>query len=341
VKIQTRQIDAFVQSPDKAARVILVYGPDAGLMKERIATLGKTVLEDLNDPFNACTLSGAQIADDPARLTDEASAMSMMGGDRLIRIEDAGDKITPYIKDYLINPNQNALVLLEGGDLGARSSLRKLCEAEKNAAAVPCYVEDERGMANFIRQTMQNENYRIEPDAVQWLAASITGDRQRARSEVEKLMLYKGREEGDLITLADVHQACGSAGSQSIDDLVFSVGGRNPPKALHVYQQLLNEGVNFIVVLRSLQNHFRRLHYTRSLMADGDNLEMAMKALRPPVFFKVADAFRAQAQSWSLPALNKVLERLNDLEAECKKTGAPSETLCAQTVLGISSMRRA
>ena len=82
-------------------------------------------------------LPGDVVKEDPARLFDEANAISMMGGMRLLRVEQAGDFLTTALKDYLAAPNDQAIVILEAESLGPRSSLRKLCEAEDNAAAVP------------------------------------------------------------------------------------------------------------------------------------------------------------------------------------------------------------
>lgn len=338
MKLTWKQIDPFVKNPDPAAKVILIYGPDSGLMKERAQTIGKTVVEDLSDPFNVITLSTDILNEDPARLSDEANAMSMMGGRRLIRVEEASDKLTPLVKDYLAEPNDEALIILEAGDLNPRSSLRKLCEKEPNAAALPCYVEDERGVAQIIRSTAQDAGKTIDPDAIQFLTANISGDRARIRSELDKLLLYKG-EEASSVSLADARAACGEAGSQGLDDLIYSAAGNTPEKALRVFHKLLEEGVPFIVILRSLQNHFRRLHLTKALMEQGQSADQAMKSLQPPVFFKQADAFRGQAQRWSAKNLMGVLNRLLEIEASCKKTGAPAETLCAQAVLGISRMR--
>ncbi|MBU0800541.1 MAG: DNA polymerase III subunit delta, partial [Alphaproteobacteria bacterium] len=78
MKLAFKQIESFVKSPDPAARVILAYGPDDGLMRERAQMMGRTVVADLNDPFNAVTLDAKQLVDDPARLMDEALALSMM-----------------------------------------------------------------------------------------------------------------------------------------------------------------------------------------------------------------------------------------------------------------------
>ncbi len=335
MKLAWKQIEPFIKSPDAAARVILVYGPDNGLMRERAKTMGKTIVDDLNDPFNAVTLTGEQLTEDPAKLMDEASALSMMGGGRLIRIENAADKITPLLKDYLQAPSEQNLVILEAGELSPRSSLRKLCEKEKNAAAVPCYVEDERDIAGLVRRTMSDEGYAIAGDAVTWLASSITGDRARARSEIEKLILYMGAEKQ--ITLGHVHECCGEAGAQTMDNLVYSVAGNNPQEALKAYTILLGEGIPPIAILRALQNHFRKLHLTKARIAEGDTLESAIKRLSPPLFFKVAAPFKAQVNRWSLPALEGIMTRLALLEAQTKRTGTPVETLCGQALLAISS----
>ncbi len=338
MKITYRDIDSFVKSPKKSARVILVYGPDNGLVRERANMMGKSVVADLNDPFNAVTMTGDSLSEDPARLSDEAGALSMMGGDRLIRIEGAGDKLTVLVKEYLTNPSEHSLVILQAGELGPRSSLRKLCEKENNAAAIPCYVEDERDVSRLIRETLHAEGHQIEMNAMSWLASSIAGDRGRVRSELEKLILYKGNDKSQ-ISMADVRASCGGAGEQEFDDLIYQVAGRNAAAALKAYTILSEEGVAFIAILRSLQNHFRRLHLANSYIQDGLDAESAMKKLSPPVFFKKAPAFRNQMQSWPITSLNHVLAKLSELEVQCKQTGKPVDTLCSHAILAISKSR--
>ncbi len=352
MKIQPRQIEAFLKKPDPSVRVVLVYGPDNGLMKERVAKLGKTVVDDLNDPFNVAILSGDILTEDPARLSDEANAQSMMGGDRLIRIENASDKLTVLLKAYLEAPSNQALVLVEADNLTPSSSLRKLCEKEKNAAALPCYVEDQRGLMPLIRDSLRYAGYDISPDALAWLATNIQGDRGRVRNELDKLVTYMGPdkawegEEGPpvpnrlgIVQLDDVQACSGEAGAQSLDDLVYAVADRRTKSAMMSFQKLLAEGLPTIAILRALQNHFRRLHLVRSKMQEGQSLEQAVKSLRPPVFFKQERPFKAQAQNWGLLALNGVLTRLAQLEAQCKTSGAPAETLCAQAILSLSVKR--
>lgn len=326
----------FIKRPDPKARAILVYGPDDGLMRERSAAIAKTIVPDLHDPFNVAVLSADSLAGDPARLADEAMAMSMMGGARLIRIENAGDKLTVLLKDYFSNPSAENLVIVEAGELGPRSSLRLLFEKAPNAAAIPCYVEDERAVMSLIREILSGEGYSIQNDACDWLAQNISGDRRRARGEVEKLILYMGDEKS--IRLDDAMAACGEAGDQSLDDLLFSIGAGKTEPALRAYAKLLGEGVAMITILRTIQNHFRRLHFTKSMMQDEDiGADEAIKKLQPPIFFKNVDPFKAQLRKMSEDRLLVILSRLSAVEAQTKQTGAPAETLGAQVILSLSA----
>lgn len=337
MKIPPRTIDTFIRKPDPAARVILIYGPDSGLVKERAKIIGQTIVPDLNDPFNTAKFSAAQLLDDPARLHDEAGAISMMGGDRLIRIDDASDKLEPLIKSYLETPSTACLITIEASELAPRSALRKLCENHKSAAAIPCYVEDERDMARLIKERLAAAGKSAEPDAQSWLAAHIGGDRGRATSEIEKLITYKGADPSP-ISLKDAMESCGSSGAASLDELINATLSGHTAKAIRGFEKLTEEGIAFITILRSLQNHLKRLHQARCAIEKGASAETAMNALQPPVFFKYQPAFQAQLRQWPLKKITIALNKLMEVEADCKKTGAPDNTLCAQTVLGLSKM---
>ena len=352
MKIQARQIETFVKNPDPKARVILIYGPDDGLVRERATIIGKKVVPDLNDAFNVSNLTSDEIMDDPARLSDEANAISMMGGDRLVRITDGTDKISPYLKEYLENPSDTALIVIEASNLTPRSPLRKICEASASAAALPCYVDDARNAAGLIRETLSHAGYNCPPDVAGWLANNLTGNRQKIRSELEKLILYLGPPpnyqgpEGERantqmgnVRMEDALTCCGEVGTSELDDLVQAVANKKPELAAKNYDKLLQEGVPVIMILRVLQNHFRRLHITKARIENGDPLEIAMKSLSPPVFFKQVDAFKAQVSRNSTNKLETILSKLCEVEAKSKQTGYPVETLCGQTLLGIAMSR--
>ena len=343
MKLTFKQIEPFVQNPDKAARVILVYGPDQGLMKERAKTICQTVISDLNDPFNVVIFNPDQILDDNALFYDEAQAQSLMGGNRLIIMRQGADSLHTIIKTYLEAPSMDTLVVIEAGDLGARSSLRKLCETAKNAAAVPCYVDDENNLSHIIRDMCMHAGYGIERDALQAFAAALVGDRAIARNEIEKLILYMGfdpdykgidgvplgRKIGN-ITLQDIMACSGDIRDWSMDTLIYAIGDGNLKSVHSIIESLFRDQVAPIVLLRSTQNHFWRLYSTKAKIENGQSIESACKALTPPLFWKVQDAFKRQLHRWTIPAIESALDALNKAEAMTKQSGYQPEAVVQQ-----------
>src|SRR3546814_16334859 len=130
VKLAGKTAEAFLLKPDPAVRAVLLYGPDAGLIRERAAALLAQIVADPQDPFSVSEISAAQLKDDPARLADEAAALTFGGGRRFVRVRDANDKIAPQLKDFLADSPGEAFVTVEAEDLPARSALRKLFEAQ-------------------------------------------------------------------------------------------------------------------------------------------------------------------------------------------------------------------
>lgn len=94
MKLSGGRIEAFVARPDPKVRVVLVYGPDSGLVRERVDRLTRAVVEDPADPFRVADLTPAILKEDPSRLADEAAAMALTGGRRVVRLKDATDAIT-------------------------------------------------------------------------------------------------------------------------------------------------------------------------------------------------------------------------------------------------------
>lgn len=147
-------------------------------------------------------------------------------------------------------------------------------------------------------------------------------------------MLRPLRSKKKSITLEDAQNSSGEAGGQNLDDLIYAVMAGRAEQAMTSLRRMLSEGIEPIVLLRSLQNHLARLHLARTLMdLHGQSALEAMKSLNPPIFFKQEDAFKAQLQRFSAPQLRGLLRRIALLEARTKQTGVPVETLCAQTLL--------
>src|ERR1051325_10913568 len=84
VALKSSEIESFVARPDPARAVVLVFGPDAGLVSERADAIVRASVDNAEDPFSLVRLDGDAIASDPARLLDEATTGPLFGGGRPI-----------------------------------------------------------------------------------------------------------------------------------------------------------------------------------------------------------------------------------------------------------------
>src|SRR5579872_4153431 len=90
VALKTAEVDAFVARGDPSRAIILVFGPDAGLVSERAGALVRSAVDNLDDPFSLVRLEGDELAADPAKLVDEAATIPLFGGRRAIWIRAGG-----------------------------------------------------------------------------------------------------------------------------------------------------------------------------------------------------------------------------------------------------------
>lgn len=337
MKIGYRDIDYFIKSPPAEICAILLYGPDQGLVKERAKQLAKTVVEDLNDAFMVSELSNETLEDNPERLNDEAHALSMMGGKRLIRVYQADDKAAQACKGAFDNFNGDSLTIIEAGELGPKSALRGYFEKGKNIAALPCYVEDGRNLEHTIKDIIAGFDKTIQRDALAFLCMNLKGDRMLIRSEIEKLCLYAGTEKH--ITLDDCLAAIGARGETGFNEITFAVAGGDIKTLDKRLNQAFEEGFPPPALIRAVQNHFKRLYQAKLFVEQGKNAKEAMESIHPKVFFKEQPAFQAQMNRWHLRAIEKALAFLIETEKQSKMTALPAEIICAQSFTRLANFK--
>lgn len=333
MKPAAAQIAAFLNKPDPRVRVVLLYGPDAGLVHERADVLARKIVPDLNDPFRVARLAGAAVNSDPARLYDETAAQALGGGRRLVRIQHTPDGLASTLGSLLDDlPPGDSFLLIEAGDLDKRSKLRSLCEnAPSHIIAIPCYIEDTAQRTKTIAAHFETEGLRVEREALALLTERLPSDRLALRSEMDKLALYARGQK--TVTARDVQAALGDGGAAEIDDLVHAVAQGDARRVSALLDHLLAEQVSTVTLLRAAQRHFLRLQLARTHMDNGMSAAAAIDKLQPKVFWKHASPMARQVQRWPASSLAAFLSQLYRAEVTVKKTGVPDTALCAQLLL--------
>jgi DNA polymerase III subunit delta len=341
VKIEPRQVEAFLKKPDPKIRGVVVYGNDDGLVAERAVMLAKTVCEDLKDPFRVVDIAGDALKGDPARLADEFGAMSLMGGRRVIRVRPAGEESAVALENLVAAPAGDALIVIEGGNLTPRSSLRALAEAESCLAALPCYMDNEAALQGLVESAARAQGLAVEPDALEWIVERLGGDRGQSRSEVDKLLLYKAGDGAKTVSLDDALAILGDTAAIGIDNVVAATFDGDLVALDRALDRVFAEGGNPVQLVRALQRHNDQLHLVSGHAANGGNLEGAMfKARGLPRGGPVRQRFERHVRAWPLPRLSAAVLAILKAEQECKSTGYPDEAVARRLCLALASSAR-
>src|SRR5215475_4616237 len=176
VALRGKEIDSFLARPDPGRPIILLYGPDAGLVRERADALLKSAVDDVDDPFSLVKLDGDELSAEPSRLVDEALTVPLFGGRRAIRVRAGSRNFAGGVETLAEMPLRDCRSVIEAGDLRPESPLRKTCERARSAVAIPCYPDGERDLAKLIDDELRLANLRISPDARALLVTLLGGD---------------------------------------------------------------------------------------------------------------------------------------------------------------------
>jgi DNA polymerase III subunit delta len=330
MKLGARDIDTFFKAPASRTQAALLYGPDCGLVRERGRTLTQTIMGATPDPLNRIELQGEQLKADPARLRDELSSLSLMGGTRLVIVQGATDKTASAIADAFEGLSPTAYLIVEAAELATSSPLRQLFEKDARFAALACYHDEGRTLEDTIRTALTAHNLRASRDAMQHLLTHLGNDRGVTLSEIDKIALYMGKEKE--VTL-EVAVALADLNSESTaDDICHQVAVGNGAQAETLLTQLLREGTQPVVIVRALIRHFQRLDIALAHRETGRSVAEAIAQLRPPVFFKYVPAVTRALSRWQARTLASALNLLLRTEKELKSSVAPPALLLSHAL---------
>lgn len=331
---KAHEVDGWLSRPDPDVRIVLVYGPDRGLVSERAKRFAAATGLPLDDPFSVVKLSASSLDADPGRLVDEARTVPMFAARRLIWVLDAGaDKdFADAVKALLDTPAGDAVVLIEAGDLKKSSALRAAVEAGAGAMALPCYADDARGLDRLIDEELARAGLSISLDARQLLKSALGGDRLATRAELEKLTLYCAG--GSRVEVEDVRLATGDVSAMTADSAVDAVLAGRIADFDSAFAHLMGSGVAPFLPLAAALRQFQTLMLLRQGMdRDRKSASAAVAAARPPVFFTRRTLVENALKNLSMEACARAAERISSAILETRRRPDLARAVARQALL--------
>jgi DNA polymerase III subunit delta len=128
------------------------------------------------------------------------------------------------------------------------------------------------------------------------------------------------------------------AAALALDDVVFAAAEGAASALDRALARVFQEGEAPVTVIRAVQRHLQRLHLLSARVAAGLSPDEAIRAARPPIFFKQHDSVRRQLRLWREPVLRRHLDLLTQAEARMKATGLPAETICRAALMQLTHL---
>jgi len=248
------EVDRFLKSPDANIRAAVIHGKDRSGVTERALTLYKAITPDLNDPFNVTFLTEADIDGDAVKLEEALTALSMIGGRRLVRIRlsDGKPSVDKAIAAALTihaegGYNPDAMLVIEAGALGRESALRKAAEKAAGAVGIACYEDEVGDVARMTREALGADKVGLTGDALDRFVARLPRERGLMRQEIERLVLYIGPGSGRTIDVPELEEHLGVEPDASLSDAALQAFGGRAGPAQSGLRRALAEGESAVM----------------------------------------------------------------------------------------------
>jgi DNA polymerase-3 subunit delta len=336
VKAIKGNIGRAVDQPGADVRLYLFHGPDEAQSR----ALATRLLE----AFGATKflVAAGAVKSDPASLADEAGAMSLFGGKRLIWIEPAGDEIAEGVAAQLEAPAGESPVVAIAGALRKTSALLKIAESSPQALAFAAYVPEGQDAERMVIDVGRRFGLKISPPVAARLADSSGNDQAIVAQELQKLALYvdaspQAPKELDHGAIDAVGAESAEGDFQRLADL--ALGGEIDALAEEL-ARLPAGGSEAIPVVRSLQRRLLMLAPARARVERGERLDAVMTSLGKTLFWKDKTKVQRMLDKWSAEDLATVAERAGKLERSLIFTAAPDREALGEELLAIARKAR-
>jgi DNA polymerase III subunit delta len=303
-------IGAVTARPD--IRLFFIFGQDesaiADIAGQMAVQLGAAERVDIDSD---------RIRNDPALLADEASALSLFGDRRYIRLNFRREEGLDAVANLLDLASETNPVIATAGNLAKTSKLRKLVEGHKRALAHICYLPDERDAAASVIAYAATQGLKLDRSLAARIARYTGQDRKLAQAEVEKLALYydAAPERPCTVGVAAFEALSAETGEEDVGGLVnhlMSGELRNLGSDLLAARDM---GIDAIRIVRALQRRVALLLSLRAKVDEGGNPAALAKANRS-IFYKEEGEFVRQLGRWSSKRLAGLNGHLLEVEGK-------------------------
>ncbi len=290
----------------------LYYGDDISLINNEIGKLK-----------NKIGISGDIIYYDIENISDivvESSTIGMFNPYKFIVIDTSSyfsskkDMDMSSLINYFDNYNVNSYLIFTYGS-SSIDSRRKLFKLISDNGVVKKLEANSEYLNDFISNYIKDNGYSMDMNSMSYLLSRCDNNIDNIRNELDKLMLYKlndkviTRDDISLLTIEDIND--------TVFELVSSILKNNNEKAMKLYYNFINNGMDVSQIIAVISNQIRLLFQVKRLYNSGKSNDEIAKILEFKSVYRVKYLL-SDCYYYSEGDLLKYLSKLADIDKAIK-----------------------
>lgn len=317
---------------NKIANSYVFCGLDEELIKESINSIVKRTISKESIDLNLIKLDGLQTT--CQEIENACETMSFFQDKKVVVVYRAnflrektdreGSKVYTEVSNYVKNMTPDTILIMYYLFNDKRETLKKnkkLLNLDKHMKVVHCDKLKKDRYYKKIEDMFRDKGRAIGKIQVKYFADKVPNNFDIIKREIEKLDSYAwGRE----ITKEDIDKLLYSKSEDDIFDLVEYISQRKVEKALDLLDELLFKADQHMLIITSIQNHFKRLYEFKVYLSKGKRVDFFMSKYRLPQF--VCEKIINQCQKFNLKQLNELIKVCVDAENKLKSSASDKQT---------------
>lgn len=290
----------------------LYYGDDISLINNEIGKLK-----------NKIGISGDIIYYDIENISDivvESSTIGMFNPYKFIVIDTSSyfsskkDMDISSLTNYFDNYNVNSYLIFTYGS-SSIDSRRKLFKLISDNGVVKKLEANSEYLNDFISNYIKDNGYSMDMNSMSYLLSRCDNNIDNIRNELDKLMLYKlndkviTRDDISLLTIEDIND--------TVFELVSSILKNNNERAMKLYYNFINNGMDVSQIIAVISNQIRLLFQVKRLYNSGKSNDEIAKILEFKSVYRVKYLL-SDCYYYSEGDLLKYLSKLADIDKAIK-----------------------
>jgi len=307
----------------------LFYGDNEGSKEEVI----KKVFEQ-NYLDKIYRYEEKEILDNIDNFFNSILTKSFFDNEKLIIINRATDKVRETIEGLIEKNPEDIKIILNSKNLEKKSTLRKIFEKEKSIICVPFYEDNNQTLNSIISLFFRNKKIPISQQLINVLIERSRGDRKNLNNELEKIDAYLLNKKN--LNLEEIIKLTNLAENYNASELVDHSLAKNTRKTVTILNENNYSDEDNIIIIRTLLAKLKRLVKIHELVEEKNNIEQAVSASKPPIFWKDKPLVIQQIRSWKKEHLKDLIYKTNDIEFLIKKNSTIAKNILSDFIINNS-----